>query len=118
MANVNCYIIRTSFNYQKEFIFLDNLSVEDFLNECKFSCNYYYTFPIFVIYFHMLCFLGGKVFRINFDCEYNIELYDQNRTVIRRSEFTKIVELYYRSASFMILLVATPKTESECSQYM
>lgn len=79
------YFIQTTFNLKTEYIVIKELSVENYLKAC------------------------GEKFSINFDCTHDIHLYNQVNATIEKHQFEKIVKTFWRSASFCIKLVATPK---------
>lgn len=51
--------------------------------------------------------IGGQKFAIS--CKHDVELFNQNNARIDEGQFDKIVETYWRSASFCIHLFVTPR---------
>ena len=87
--NISEFIIQTRYNFRTEFIIIKNLDLQTYLNEC------------------------GKKFLINFDIKHDVHLSNNNNATIEKSQFEKIIQTYWKSASFFVNLIATPqKTDS------
>lgn len=91
------YVIKVCYNYRYELIFLNDISVDIFLNACKYtrlhiqSCRTLHISAEVLTHILRLYFEGKKAFKIDFD-KAIVELSDRDNATIPKKMFKCVVE--------------------------